>query len=95
MRSKASMQFRTCAGKKMFLTDQEACYVAALRSREEGFTIYRYHCRTCRGYHLTKHEPESVQRLREEMSLHRRAAAVEAKINAGNIVLAWLHAVLA
>jgi hypothetical protein len=83
MRSLASMQFTTCDRKKFFSTMEEARRIASLRSRAEGFPLYVYSCRQCRGYHLTKQPPTHIER---QEKLRRDDAVLVQRNYAENIV---------
>lgn len=90
MRSKASMEFRTCSSKKAYGTLEEAKAVARLRSRAEGFPIYVYHCRLCNHKHLTKHVPLHIER----QQLQHQLDLIDARIEAQNKVLFLIQAAL-
>lgn len=58
MRSLAWIQARSCSSKKFYKDREAAMRVAKLRAMAVRFPIYVYPCRTCRGFHLTKQNPE-------------------------------------
>ena len=90
MRSKASMEFRTCSSKRAYKTLEEARSVARLRSKSEGFPIYVYHCRLCNHKHLTKHTPLRIER----QQLQHQLDLIDAKIASQNKVLFLIQAAL-
>lgn len=90
MRSKASMEFRTCSSKKAYTTLEEARAVARIRSRECGYPLYVYHCRLCNHKHLTKHMPLHIER----QQLQHQLDLIDARIAAQNKVLFLIQGAL-
>lgn len=94
MKSLALCKLNSCSGKQFYSTQDAALSMAKHRSKVSGVPLYVYACRTCRGYHLTKHETPIAARRRELTAEQTQANNIESSMQAGNVVRFLLCAAL-